>query len=82
MEEVVRFHDTKKQPYRGDHGGFVYRFMKSIAGKRVTVIAKAISTRKRLATSKPGRPWLRRPAEALLTPAEPQEVARAAADSG
>jgi hypothetical protein len=40
MEEVVRYHDTKSQQYRGDYGGFVYRFTKMIDSKRVSVVAE------------------------------------------
>jgi len=40
MRNVVKYHDTKKQQYRGNHGGFVYRFTKSVDGKEFTVVAE------------------------------------------
>jgi hypothetical protein len=40
MKEVVKYHENKKQQYRGNHGGLVYKFTKTVDGKTVAVIAE------------------------------------------
>ena len=40
MKQVVNYHDTKTQQYRGDHGGFVYKFKKTSGSKTLTVVAE------------------------------------------
>lgn len=40
MIEIINGHDSKMQQYRGDHGGFVYKFKKTKKGKLTSVIAE------------------------------------------
>jgi len=40
MKDVVNSHDSKTQQYLGMHGGFVYRFSKTIDVRKLTVIAE------------------------------------------
>jgi hypothetical protein len=40
MIEIINHHDSKTQQYKGDHGGFVYKFKKTKNGKLVSVIAE------------------------------------------
>jgi hypothetical protein len=40
MKEVVNSPHSRTQQYLGNHSGFVYRFSKTIAGRRVAVIAE------------------------------------------
>ena len=40
MKDVVNSHDTKTQQYKGDHGGFVYRFSKTAKGTKLVVVAE------------------------------------------
>ena len=40
MKEVVKYHETKTQQYRGEHGGFVYKFKKAFDGKTLAVVAE------------------------------------------
>ncbi len=40
MKDVVKYHDTRKQQYRGEHGGFVYRFSKSTDDMTLVVVAE------------------------------------------
>ena len=41
MKAVVRYHDKRLQQYRGEHGGFVYRFSE-IAGENTLVVVAEI----------------------------------------
>jgi hypothetical protein len=40
MKDVVQYHHKKTQQYRGEHGGFVYRFSKSVGGRTLVVVAE------------------------------------------
>lgn len=40
MKSVIHYHDHKEQQYRGNHGGFVYRFEKTVDSKRLVVVAE------------------------------------------
>jgi hypothetical protein len=40
MKDVVKYHQSKTQQYRGDHGGFVYKFKKTADGKTLAVVAE------------------------------------------
>ena len=40
MKDVVKYHQSKTQQYRGDHGGFVYKFKKTAGGKTLAVVAE------------------------------------------
>lgn len=40
LKSVVNYPDRKKQQYKGDNGGFVYRFEKAIHGETVIAIAE------------------------------------------
>jgi hypothetical protein len=40
MKHIVNYHDSKRQQYRGDHGGFVYKFVKLVNGKKLAVVAE------------------------------------------
>lgn len=40
MRNVVQYHDRRRQQYRGEHGGFVYRFEKTVDSDRLIVIAE------------------------------------------
>jgi hypothetical protein len=44
LKSVVNFPDKKKQQYKGDNGGFVYKFEKIIDGKTVVAIAEVKSS--------------------------------------
>jgi len=44
MEDVVNYHDKKIQQYKGNHGGFVYRFEKTVNGRKLAVIAEVKKT--------------------------------------
>ncbi len=40
VKNVINYADTKRQQYRGRHGGFVYRFAKTHEGQTLVVIAE------------------------------------------
>ena len=40
MKEVVKYHESKTQQYRGDHGGFVHKFKKTVDGRTLAVVAE------------------------------------------
>ena len=40
MKNIVKYHESRKQQYRGEHGGFVCKFEKSVDGKRIIVVAE------------------------------------------
>lgn len=40
MKDVVNYHQSKTQQYRGNHGGFVYKFKKTVDGKTLAVVAE------------------------------------------
>lgn len=40
MKDVVNYPDAKRQQYRGEHGGFVYKFTKVVDGDTLAVIAE------------------------------------------
>jgi hypothetical protein len=40
MKTIVNHHDSKMQQYRGDHGGFVFKFKRKIDGRMLAVIAE------------------------------------------
>jgi hypothetical protein len=40
MKDVVKYPDHKQSQYRGEHGGVVYRFAKTLGGRRLTVVAE------------------------------------------
>ena len=40
MKDVVKYPQTKRQQYRGEHGGFVYRFGKAVNGRTLVVVAE------------------------------------------
>lgn len=40
MKDIVHYHDAKRQQYRGNHGGFVYKFTKHAAGQTIAVVAE------------------------------------------
>ena len=40
MKDVVNYSETRRQQYKGNHGGFVYRFEKTVSGKRLVVVAE------------------------------------------
>jgi hypothetical protein len=40
MKDVVKYATTKKQQYRGNNGGFVYKFTKTVDGNTVSVVAE------------------------------------------
>ena len=40
LKSVVNYSDRKKQQYKGDNGGFVYKFEKVIEGRNVIAIAE------------------------------------------
>ena len=39
-KDVVKYHQSKTQQYRGNHGGFVYKFKKTVEGKILAVVAE------------------------------------------
>ncbi len=40
MKDVVRYPRSKTQQYRGAHGGFVYKFKKTVGGETLAVVAE------------------------------------------
>lgn len=40
MQNVVKYPDSKRQQYRGIHGGFVYKFIKTIGTDTIAVAAE------------------------------------------
>jgi hypothetical protein len=40
MRDVVNHHDAKRQQYRGEHGGFVYKFIKNTGLSQQVVVAE------------------------------------------
>ena len=40
MKHIVKYPDTRKQQYRGSHGGFVYKFVKMVDPEQIAVIAE------------------------------------------
>lgn len=40
IRDVVNYHDKKRQQYKGEHGGFVYRFEKTVDGSTLVVAAE------------------------------------------
>lgn len=40
MKDVINYHEKKVQQYKGNHGGFVYRFEKTVDGKTLIVVAE------------------------------------------
>jgi hypothetical protein len=40
MKQIVNNHDARRQQYRGEHGGFVYKFVKTVEGKKLAVVAE------------------------------------------
>ena len=40
MKDVVNYHDKRKQQFRGEHGGMVYRFSKTAAEKELVDVAE------------------------------------------
>jgi hypothetical protein len=40
MKDVVKYHDSKMQQYRGDNGGFVYKFKKTVDKSTLAVVAE------------------------------------------
>jgi hypothetical protein len=40
MKQAVIYHDSRTQQYRGDHGGYVYKFKKTVDGNTLAVIAE------------------------------------------
>lgn len=40
LKSVVNYPDKKRQQYRGDNGGFVYKFEKEIDGEVVVAVAE------------------------------------------
>jgi hypothetical protein len=40
MQEVVRIHDSRVQHRRGEHGGFVYEFVRRSGPRTLTVVAE------------------------------------------
>jgi hypothetical protein len=40
MKDAVIYHDAKRQQYRGEHGGFVYKFSKSVGVETLVVVAE------------------------------------------
>lgn len=40
MKQIVKYSDTHKQQYKGNHGGFVYKFVKTVDCEQIAVIAE------------------------------------------
>ena len=40
MMDVVKNHQSKTQQYRGNHGGVVFKFIRSVDGKTLAVVAE------------------------------------------
>ena len=40
MKKAVNHHDNRTQQYRGDHGGFVYKFKKTSGQRTLVVVAE------------------------------------------
>ena len=40
LKDVVNYPDAKRQQYRGEHGGFVYKFTKVVDGDTLAVVAE------------------------------------------
>jgi hypothetical protein len=40
MKDVIKYHDSKQLQYRGEHGGMVFRFAKTVDGRKLTVVAE------------------------------------------
>jgi hypothetical protein len=40
MKDVVQYHHKKTQQYRGEHGGFVCKFSKTVGGRTFVVVAE------------------------------------------
>ncbi len=40
MMDVVKNHQSKTQQYRGNHGGIVFKFIRSADGKNLAVVAE------------------------------------------
>ena len=40
MMDVVKNHQSKTQQYRGNHGGVVFKFIRSVDGKTLVVVAE------------------------------------------
>jgi len=40
MKQIVKYPDKKKQQYKGNHGGFVYKFEKTVDCECIAVIAE------------------------------------------
>jgi len=51
IKDVVHYHDKKQQKCRGEHGGFLYRFEKSLEGKCLVVVAEIKKTEAWIVTS-------------------------------
>jgi hypothetical protein len=40
MKNVLKYPDSKRWQYRGEHGGVVFRFAKAAGGRKLTVVAE------------------------------------------
>ena len=40
IRDVITYHEHKAQQYRGEHGGFVYKFSKTVDAAKLIVIAE------------------------------------------
>jgi hypothetical protein len=39
MKHVFQYHDNRKQQYRGNHGGMVFKFKKTLGDKTIAIVA-------------------------------------------
>lgn len=37
---VINYHDKKKQQYKGENGGFVYKFEKMVDGRKIFAVGE------------------------------------------
>jgi hypothetical protein len=40
MKNSIQYHDNRKQQYRGNHGGMVFKFKKTVGDKTMAVVAE------------------------------------------
>jgi hypothetical protein len=40
IRDVINYHERRAQEFRGEHGGFVWKFEKTVKGVKLVVIAE------------------------------------------
>ncbi len=40
MQNIVKYPESRRQLRRGEHGGFVFKFEKTVDGERIIVVAE------------------------------------------